>query len=56
MDIAKLVHELEFIARESKKNHADIESLHMQADSLLLEYINNTDVINAFCSIDRWYA
>ena len=56
MDIAKLVHELECIAQESIQMGADIEELHMQADELLLHYINNDDVITAFKNIRKWYA
>lgn len=56
MDIAKLVNELEKLANESITSGADIEELHMQADSLLLEYINNNDVTTAFNKINKWYA
>ena len=56
MDIAKLINELEKLANESVTSGADIEDLHMQADSLLLEYINNNDVTTAFNKIDKWYA
>lgn len=56
MDIAKLVSELENIAQESTRMGADIEELHMEADSLLLEYINNNDVTTAFNNIRKWYA
>lgn len=56
MDIAKLVSELENIAQESTRMGADIEELHMQADELLLHYINNDDVTTAFNNIRKWYA
>lgn len=56
MNIAKLVYELEKLANESMSKHADIEELHMQADSLLLSYIDNVDVIMAFNKINKWYA
>lgn len=56
MDIAKLVNELKKLANESITSGVDIEELHMQADSLLLEYINNNDVTTAFNKIDKWYA
>ena len=56
MDIAKLVYELEQLAKQSNKQYADIEEIHGLADSLLLEYINNNDVITAFNSIKKWYS
>lgn len=56
MNIAKLVYELEKLANESMSKQADIEELHMQADSLLLSYIDNVDVIMAFNKINKWYA
>lgn len=56
MDIAKLVSELENIAQESTRMGADIEELHMEADELLLHYIDNDDVITAFRNIRKWYA
>ena len=45
MDIAKLVYELEQLAKQSNEQYADIEEIHGLADSLLLEYINNNDFI-----------
>lgn len=56
MDIAYLVSELENIAQESTRMGADVEELHMQADELLLHYINNNDVTTAFNNIRKWYA
>jgi hypothetical protein len=34
----------------------DKEASHMQADQLLLEFIDNEDVSKAFENIDKWYA
>jgi hypothetical protein len=56
MDITTLVKKLNNLALESYTDHADIEDIHLQADSLLLEFINNEDVITAFCKINKWYA
>ena len=56
MDITALVKKLDDLALESYTDHADIEDIHLQANSLLLEFINNEDVITAFCKINKWYA
>ena len=56
MDIAKLVYELEQLADQSLQKGADIETIHGLADSLLLEYINNNEVITAFNRIEKYYA
>ena len=56
MDIATLVKKLNNLALESYTDHADIEDIHLQADSLLLEFINNEDVITAFYKINKYYA
>jgi hypothetical protein len=37
-------------------NNFDIEDSHIKADQLLLEYINDKDVVNAFDEIEKWYA
>ena len=34
----------------------DKEYNHIDADNLLLEYINDTDVTKAFNNIKKWYA
>ena len=34
----------------------DPECSHVDADELLLEYINDPEVSKAFFSIDKWYA
>jgi hypothetical protein len=33
----------------------DVEQAHVLADRLLLEYINNTEVKEAFHKIEKWY-
>jgi hypothetical protein len=37
-------------------NNYDKEATHGEADSLLLQYIDDTRVTAAFESIDKWYA
>ena len=37
-------------------NCDDPEAAHMEADELLLEYINDKKVTEAFNSIRKWYA
>lgn len=34
----------------------DFQDDHRDADELLLEYIDNEEVTNAFDEIDKWYA
>ena len=34
----------------------DIEANHLAADDLLLEFINDAEVSEAFASIEKWYA
>jgi hypothetical protein len=34
----------------------DAENWHMDADDLLLEYINDKDIEKAFNNVKRWYA
>ena len=35
---------------------SDIESAHGDADDLLLDYINDKEVREAFDNIEKWYA
>lgn len=35
---------------------SDFEEDHIRADRLLLEYINDDDVSDAFEAIEKWYA
>lgn len=32
------------------------ESTHIEADELLLKYINDKDIADAFYDIDKWYS
>lgn len=34
----------------------DIESGHAQADGILLAYINDHEIAEAFMALERWYA
>ena len=34
----------------------DTEDAHIKADELLLKYINDDEINEAFHSIDKWYA
>ena len=34
----------------------DKESLHIEADQLLLDFIADADIEMAFLALDRWYA
>lgn len=34
----------------------DSEACHQQADDLLLEYIGDREITEAFMAIERWYA
>lgn len=36
--------------------NGDIESAHMDLDTLLLEYINDEDITELFGSAPKWYA
>ena len=44
------------IALKELQTYGDPESAHSQADRLLLAYINDTEVTEAFNGIDKWYA
>lgn len=49
--LKKLVRQLKRLRKDN-----DTERAHADADSLLLEYINNPKVNKAYESITRWYA
>ena len=53
MKIGELVQRLKDI-RESAE--FDEEVAHLRADELLLEFINDLDVKEAFTAIKKWYA
>ena len=38
------------------RNGGDPESDHLQADSLLIDYINDPEVERLFDSINKWYS
>ena len=38
------------------KDKFDTEEGHVEADQLLLEYINDEDIASAFNDIEKWYA
>lgn len=40
----------------ARKVNFDPERDHKTADSLLLEYINDTEITSAFDEIEKWYA
>lgn len=44
-----------FAERQAKKD-GDPQDDHMEADELLLKYIGNEEVKEAFESIEKWYA
>ena len=46
----------ELITKLKKLKTGDEEINHRQADWLLLQYINNPEVEEAFESIHKWYA
>jgi hypothetical protein len=43
-------------AREESGGYYDEEETHFKADHLLLDYINNQDVSDAFIDIQKWYS
>lgn len=46
----------EIYTKQNSGSHSDKESDHGDADDLLLQYIHDEDVTNAFEIIDKWYA
>ena len=50
MEIKELITKL----REIKTGDEEIN--HLKADRLLLEFINNPEVKEAFYELDKWYA
>ena len=51
-----LVSELNKIAERQESGDGDYESHHAKADELLLGYINDEKVTEAFNKIKKWYA
>ena len=56
MDRTTLISKLNEISESQKRPGRDLEINHIDADDLLLEYINDEEVSEAFHSIDKWYA
>lgn len=42
--------------KELHDEQGDIEAMHAEADELLLRYINDTEVEEAFEEVPKWYA
>ena len=38
------------------QNHGDVEASGQLADEMLLEYIDDIEITNAFKAVPRWYA
>lgn len=51
-----LVSELNKIAERQSLGDGDYEFHHAKADELLLDYINNEKVTEAFNKIEKWYS
>jgi hypothetical protein len=63
MDKEELLRELIEVIKQqsdqrehSESGYCDCEDGHMYADLLLLEYIDDERITDAFDRIDRWYA
>jgi hypothetical protein len=52
----ELIEELEKASKITFRGHIDPEAAHIKADELLLEYINDPEITEAFNKIERWYA
>lgn len=46
----------ELIKKLKKAAQDDTESAHATADGLLLEYINDKEIAEAYNAFDKWYA
>lgn len=55
MEIEQLIKELNDLNKQSMKG-GDTEIIHIEADELLLKYINDKEVSKAFERINKWYA
>lgn len=51
-----LVSELNKISERQESGDCDYEFQHMNADQLLLDYINDENVTEAFNKIKKWYS
>lgn len=56
----ELIAGLKEIARKQKTDNLDdcldMEEAHVQADDLLLDYIDDETVVDEFDKIDKWYS
>ena len=53
----KLIDELKKLkALEKSTSKPDTENIHYEADILLLKFINNKEVTEAFMNLNRWYS
>ena len=55
LKLNKLIQDLQQLADQSNIPHADLETIHIKADQLLLDYIGNKEVFYAFSQIGKWY-
>ncbi len=56
MDKDELVEKLKALADRQERYAIDTESLHQEADALLLEYVNDTAVREQWERLTLWYA
>ena len=56
MTIEELIEKLQAIAKLESQGGNDIEANHVNADKLLLEFINNPEVERIYNSFEKWYA
>lgn len=52
----ELIYKSEIYASEPFKIDGDPDDWHREADSLLLKYINDKEISEAFFNIERWYS
>ena len=42
--------------QECSEKHPDCESIHIEADQLLLKFINDKDIEQSFERLTKWYS
>lgn len=52
----ELIEKSEAYATQFRSGEGDPSDWHMEADALLLEYINDDDISKAFIDIEKWYS
>lgn len=52
----ELIDNLKALHTKDDDKYVDNEDTHIRADELLLEFINDKEVSEAFNNIDKWYA